>query len=570
MATASVVLPELIQGPWTSLVVLTYGADLTFFDSHLLRQLSQVPLRIILVDSVRLNEALSEAAATGQSHKHANRSYLLAPIRHARPAHAKVILLTSRNAGRLLIGSGNLGQNGYATPGELWHVYGYDDTNVSFADEFAAARQLIDTMAKEHLLDPPVCEALSTVWDQAPWLSNAPAGPTTICDNRVTSLATQFLGVVAAIDQPVQQLTVHAPFYDTKAAALRFLVDQLTPRQVRVLLRKDTSVNPRALLKALEGTRAQLLEVSVTNDDTYIHAKWVHVATTERDILLTGSPNLSRPALLSDWTSGNIEAGVIQVLASGDVDELYQPLTLTPIDNLSAWGLKIETTPPKPVPAGPLLLWSQLQGHHLRLAFTATFDASLLHLSAADGAALAFKNARWDGNGTLLTVTLDPNQVEQAVQAWWPIGVRIGDLDADGNEPPTLPTWPYQIEQLASRLKAAATNRLLHKVGPLPDADKELYELLTQLERSLIFDPITAWRTVHPDTPPPPDNEGEQKLAWKDIDWSKLKRSPHFGAYHYLTAPGITRTDIEVILASIYAQLSKLPQPVDDVTTDDT
>ena len=62
-ATASVVLPELIQGPWTSLVVLTYGADLTFFDSHLLRQLSQVPLRIILADSVRLAETLREAAA---------------------------------------------------------------------------------------------------------------------------------------------------------------------------------------------------------------------------------------------------------------------------------------------------------------------------------------------------------------------------------------------------------------------------------------------------------------------------------------------------------------------------
>src|SRR5947199_9693614 len=104
-ANASLVLPELIQGPWTSLVVLTYGADLTFFDSHLLRQLSQVPLRIILADSVCLAETLREAAATGQNHKHANRSYLVAPIRHARAAHAKVVLMTSKGAGRLLIGS---------------------------------------------------------------------------------------------------------------------------------------------------------------------------------------------------------------------------------------------------------------------------------------------------------------------------------------------------------------------------------------------------------------------------------------------------------------------------------
>ncbi len=230
--------------------------------------------------------------------------------------------------------------------------------------------------------------------------------------------------------------------------------------------------------------------------------------------------------------------------------------------------MKIEKKPSEPVPAGPRLLWSQLQGHELRLAFTVAVDASQLRLLAADGTALAFKNATW--NGTLLTVTLDPNQVENAVKPGGPIGVCIGDLGAEGNEPPTLHSWPYQLEHLASRLKTAAANRLLDKVGSLPDADKELYELLTQLEQSLIFDPITAWKTVHPDTPPPPDDDGGQNLAWKDIDWSKLKRSPHFGAYHYLTAPGIARTDIEVILASIYAQLSKLPQPVDDITADDT
>ena len=91
---------------------------------------------------------------------------------------------------------------------------------------------------------------------------------------------------------------------------------------MRLLLRKDTSVNPKTLLETLKGRNAQLLEASVTNDDTYIHAKWVHAAAAEHDILLTGSPNLSGRALLSDWTTGNIEAGVIQVLASGGVDEV--------------------------------------------------------------------------------------------------------------------------------------------------------------------------------------------------------------------------------------------------------
>jgi len=68
----------------------------------------------------------------------------------------------------------------------------------------------------------------------------------------------------------------------------------------------------------------------------------------------------------------------------------------------------------------------------------------------------------------------------------------------------------------------------------------------------------------------PADSEAGQNLAWKDIDWTKLKRSTRFSAYHYLTAPGIARSDIEVILASIFAQLGKLPEPAEDVPADDS
>src|SRR6185437_6091719 len=111
--------------------------------------------------------------------------------------------------------------------------------------EFAAVRHLIDRMAKAKLLDPPVCEALSTAWTEAPWLPGMPAGSTTIRDNHSTSLAAQLVDAVTATGQPVQELTVHAPFYDSRTKALRFLIDQLSPKHVKVLLRADTSLDPK-------------------------------------------------------------------------------------------------------------------------------------------------------------------------------------------------------------------------------------------------------------------------------------------------------------------------------------
>lgn len=343
----AIVLPDLIQGPWTSLIVLTYSANLAFFENHLLRQLSQVPLRLVLADDRRVAETLREAANTGQRLRNANRSYLIAPIRHPRAAHGKLVIMTAASAGRLLVGSGNLGQDGYASPGELWHAYAYDADHTQHLEEFAAARRLIDSLAGAGLLDPPVRDTLNAIWREAPWLAPAPTVDTALRDNSAAPLAAQFIDAVRSLGEPVHELTVHAPFYDTDAGALRHLLDHLTPDRVRVLLRPDTSVDPKALTATLRAARsAQLFRLAVTGDEaTYIHAKWLHATTATHEVMLTGSANLSRPALLTTGSVGNLEAGILQTRARGGFDHLYQPLTLTPLTNLDALDLHLAITP---------------------------------------------------------------------------------------------------------------------------------------------------------------------------------------------------------------------------------
>ena len=144
----SVVVPDLLQGQWTTALICTFGVDLTFFETRLLSQLAQVPLRIILADGQRLAATLGEAARTGQRHRLANKAYVAAPIRHHHAAHAKLMLLLGPTAGRLIVGSGNLGYDGYASPGELWHVFAYSDEQPQHLNEFAAVRALIDGLAE--------------------------------------------------------------------------------------------------------------------------------------------------------------------------------------------------------------------------------------------------------------------------------------------------------------------------------------------------------------------------------------------------------------------------------------
>ena len=325
-------LPELIQGRWASAVVLTYGAELTFFQRYLAPQLSQVPLRLILTDGSHLPDLMRSAAEEPELSRQVNRSYIVAPIRHPRAAHAKIILLSGPSTGRLLIGSGNLGPQGYTTPGELWHVYRYDEANTEHLREFAVVRDLIDMLGQDGLLDPPVLEVLAQTWRRSPWIhatptsTSTPAQPATIRHNRDVPLARAFVDAIAALGQPVQILTVYAPFYDSDAGALAYLLQQLKPRRVRVLLRHDTSVEASALGRTLQTASFELFDVKVITDEcTYLHAKWLHASTADHEVLLTGSANLSRPALLNTWTEGNIEAGVLQVRPRGGFDHLYTP-----------------------------------------------------------------------------------------------------------------------------------------------------------------------------------------------------------------------------------------------------
>ena len=40
----AVVVPELLQGEWTTALICTFGANLTFFETRLMSQLAQTPL----------------------------------------------------------------------------------------------------------------------------------------------------------------------------------------------------------------------------------------------------------------------------------------------------------------------------------------------------------------------------------------------------------------------------------------------------------------------------------------------------------------------------------------------
>jgi hypothetical protein len=545
----SITIPDLLQGSWTSLVILTYGANLGFLESRLLGQLAQIPLRLVLADDFCLEERLKEAAATGQRLR-VNRAYVAAPIRHPRAAHAKAILLANATTGLLLVGSGNLGPEGYASPGELWHAFTYEESRPEHLSEFTAVRGLIEGLASRGSLDPPTQEVLREVWSRSAWLTEPGQELSTVRHNLEVPLAEQ---LAAEVNWKVEQLTAYAPFHDSECRALAWLVDRFKPRRLRILLRGDTSVDADRLNSVLTThPNSKCMRVVVTDDPaTYLHAKWVHLEGAKNEALLTGSSNLSRPAMLNSAESGNVELGVINHGPQGHFGHLYEPLLLETIEGPEALDVTYKV-PAEPATQSdvPRLLWSRLDGNELTLMFDRpmSLETDLTILGSAG--AIASEHRMVDDCS--VRIRLSPHDAT-ALTDVGRIEVCIGD--ESGGEV----TWPYHLGSLLGRLDRAANRDLLSQAGDLPEADAELYELLQALESTLIFDPESAWRVAAPQTPPGNIDGDEQHLRWEELDWERIQRDPRYRGYHFRGATaGVPPTEIQVILAAISGKIGDL------------
>ena len=382
-APVSLVVPDLLQGTWTSAVILSYGANLAFFESRLMSQLAQVPLRVVLADGHQLDSTFLDAANTGQRLHMANRAYLAGPIRHPRAAHAKFIMLLGPKEGLLIAGSGNLSQDGYATPGELWHVFAYDDERTGHLGEFTRARSLLDGLRQRDALDPPTGEILNSHSGAArhgchPILMRQPSPRHNLDIELLDQLE-------AEVTWPVEELTTYAPFHDPECAALTEIVRRFRPRKLRVLVSRGTSVDPAKLKRAVSRHGdSEVALIEVTDDAaTYIHAKWVHLVGKRRETLLTGSANLSRSALIHPAATGNIEIGIISHGDRGDFHRLYAPLTQTGVSDLASLGLtcesEFETKEPWLIPR---VLWSRLDRDHLDPRFRSSHRSGRLRTNA--------------------------------------------------------------------------------------------------------------------------------------------------------------------------------------------
>ena len=543
-------LPEALAGPYDHAVICTYGADLAFLEQDLWRKLGRARNRILLADDLQLATALHDAADAGTPLRHLNVNYVAAPITNPNAAHAKLILLTGPDAGLLLVGSGNLGMNGYASQGELFCQYQYQGDDASHLAAFHTTRELLDELVARGYLNPTASRHLTTVWADTAWLyAAAPDPQRPVRHNLHLPLLNQL--AAEAADAAVDEIVVHAPFYDRRFQALQRLLNALTPRRVTVLVQQhETSVDANALTTVLEGHQATVRTAAAPIEGTYLHAKFVLIRQRRQAILLQGSPNLTLAALCQADPAGNLELANLLSGPPDAFDELLEGLVIDPsAADPRALGLRYHRDF-EPAAAAIRLIYGLWSDGLLTLEASCDLPPpdriQLLVVAEPCTASQVSVHGR--------RVQLRPDAdgaaaLERAV----PVALRL-TLE-DGETIDTWPVWPYQQAALGLLLAGRRDPKILASAGSLGVADDEVAALLDELDAALMIDGTSLWRVAKRSTPTSPSSHGSDgpRTAYEELDWERLRQHPKLAQYG--TASGrdgrLEPTDLQVILTAI-------------------
>ena len=174
-------------------------------------------------------------------------------------------------------------------------------------------------------------------------------------------------------------------------------------------------------------------------------------------------------------------------------------------------------------------------------------------LSLEDHAGRALVAVSTSINGATMIVKLDKESADRLADGGR-VSVRIDGVDGQLRF-----TWPYQLSNLRGRLDKAGQRERLPSIGDLPEQDAELYELLRELDQTLIIDRESVWRIAKQGGVPEVDDGEQESIRLVDLDWDRVRRDPRYGGYFTRRrAAGLPPTDIQVVLAAIAGRLGDL------------
>lgn len=554
-------LPSQLEGRWSNVVFLTYRVDLPFFERAIWRILDSRCRNIIIIgDGNRLLDSYKGYSDT-LNVRWVNQKYIVDGV-FGTTFHPKMIFLTSQKAGRLLIGSGNLGIQGYASGGEMFVQYEYDSDSglIEYPPVFVFVRNYLEGLIKEGLFRPQTERQLRKLLEETPWLYHGLDRDSVLRSNIEVPFIDQFVNIIG--DEPVEELSILSPFYDEKVSALQTILEVINPKITIVYLQEgETSVDPKELESVANQfpgkVRTHLVEIF--DGGVYIHNKLYIAKTATKSVCLQGSPNLTRSAFLLCPPQGNFELANLLIGEPDEFDQLIEILTIhQQVENFFELDCKYFGRQDDEVIEGDSLIGCWLVGgewqkDYLKLFFRGQLPDLELASLLIGSSQFPLKITKTSDRLIEIEININiKNYLERnlPVQIIWPTENR------------TNPIFPCSLDELGKTIEVDDGDHLA-SIGDLQLEDKELESLLHELDNSLIIDKQSVnsiWQAIDSSAKNQNLEDGGIMIDYSEIDYEMLRSHPKLAQYREWRIGGrdYRKTRLQIILSSITSHFQGL------------
>ena len=367
------------RSKYHSCILTCYSFDFSFFEERVLPTLRMADIKNvnILADGHYLEKA--QEATTGKEFRH-NRTYNFLPIYETGVFHPKIMLLTGKSHGLLIIGSGNITSSGLNTNDEIWGAFHLNAIDNENAPLFGAVWQYLQPFLKQSL--GFVSQKIEWIREFYPWLAEFPTTDSWI---NIASLGLQ-LKFIANTNQKstynqllenvpkdnVEALTIVSPYYDKSGQQVMHLKNHFTPKKLNCIVDPNSGLLPTNMLSdGIEFYRWADCKKDYEENYNRLHAKFIHFQNKEEEYLLLGSSNATMAGLgTADNYAANAEAGILirrNLKTKNWLEELKVKIPTTPIQLSEQVSQGIE---PNSIPRANYLyrlLYVQLGGREITI-----------------------------------------------------------------------------------------------------------------------------------------------------------------------------------------------------------
>lgn len=313
------IIEEITDREYENCLILTFNSSLIFYEQIILKELERKGCtnNVIIMDQGQYDLLINNEK---NNVNYCGSHYLCEGMQLRGAFHPKIILLTNKNSGKVMIGSGNTTFPGLGDNLEIFSKFEYDDEQREYLSIFQEILAYFETLHNAIGLtpSPAIVRRIKALKETTPWI-------TSTAENRPNEIFLHNLErpildqIIDYAPHNINDIVLAAPYFDEHLSVLQALQSKYPKANIIIATQTKNTNFPIDYFLGHKSSfpRVSLHKVAPSEGGhRRFHAKLIYLANDTKEIIFSGSANISRSALQTKARERNAEAGILVTQSS--------------------------------------------------------------------------------------------------------------------------------------------------------------------------------------------------------------------------------------------------------------